>query len=245
MAEERRPWIPAEAARGGVKTIYPEYRSVMNGSVNVNALTVPSSKSAVSASKRIADQSPRDGEVHVLPLQGNVYVLVADGTNITASIGPEGVLLVNTGAAQMSDKVLGRRQPAGQSDGHAADAQQLLRRELSRSLGMGQPVHECGHQLDDAARSRFATSSTPARLAEHVGGNEKIATSGFYPRGGNFGGAVENIGRAGVDRRARKRAQSDERAGGQSGARSRPLRSRPIRISTTCTSFPRISTVKR
>ena len=34
-------WIPPAAAVGGVKTIYPEYRSVMNGSVNINALTVP------------------------------------------------------------------------------------------------------------------------------------------------------------------------------------------------------------
>ena len=63
-------------------------------------------RSAISAAKKIADQSPRDGEVHVLPVQGNVYMLVADGTNITASVGPEGVALVNTGAAQMSDKIL-------------------------------------------------------------------------------------------------------------------------------------------
>ena len=50
--------------------------------------------------KRIAAQSPRDGQVHVLPVQGNVYMLVADGINITASIGPDGVTLVNTGSAQ-------------------------------------------------------------------------------------------------------------------------------------------------
>jgi len=64
------------------------------------------SRPAVSAEKLIAAQSPRDGEVHVLPVQGNVYMLVADGTNITASVGPDGVTLVNTGAAQMSEKVV-------------------------------------------------------------------------------------------------------------------------------------------
>lgn len=47
-----------------------------------------------------------DRRMDVLPVQGNVYMLVADGTNITASIGPEGVLLVNTGSAPMSDKIL-------------------------------------------------------------------------------------------------------------------------------------------
>src|SRR5207237_2298892 len=39
-------WVPVEPTRGGVKTIYPEYRAVLNGTVNVNALKVPSSKSA-------------------------------------------------------------------------------------------------------------------------------------------------------------------------------------------------------
>ena len=36
----------------------------------------------------------------MLPVQGNVYMLVADGINVTASVGPDGVLLVNTGAAR-------------------------------------------------------------------------------------------------------------------------------------------------
>ena len=70
------------------------------------SLTVPTMRSSISAAKMIADQSPRDGEVHVLPVQGNVYMLVADGTNITASVGQDGVALVNAGSAQMSDKLL-------------------------------------------------------------------------------------------------------------------------------------------
>jgi cyclase len=45
-------------------------------------------------------------EVHVLPVQGNVYMLVGAGGNITVQIGSDGVLLVDTGFAQMSGKVL-------------------------------------------------------------------------------------------------------------------------------------------
>ncbi len=41
-----------------------------------------------------------------MPVQGNVYMLVADGSNITASVGPDGFLLVDAGSAKMSDKVL-------------------------------------------------------------------------------------------------------------------------------------------
>jgi cyclase len=45
-------------------------------------------------------------EVHVLPVQGNIYMLVGAGGNITVQAGNDGVLLVDTGVAQMSDKVL-------------------------------------------------------------------------------------------------------------------------------------------
>jgi glyoxylase-like metal-dependent hydrolase (beta-lactamase superfamily II) len=47
-----------------------------------------------------------DGEVHVLPAQGNIYMLVGAGGNITVQVGKDGVLVVDTGAANMSDKVL-------------------------------------------------------------------------------------------------------------------------------------------
>ena len=39
-------WIPFEPIRGGVKTIYPEYRSVLSKTATLNTLTVPVSKSA-------------------------------------------------------------------------------------------------------------------------------------------------------------------------------------------------------
>src|SRR3954454_21264517 len=55
-------WIPVEPTRGGVKTIYPEYRATLSGSAKVSDLKVPSSRSAVPVEKRIADESPRDGE---------------------------------------------------------------------------------------------------------------------------------------------------------------------------------------
>src|SRR5678815_1422387 len=99
-------WIPEAATRGGAKTTYPEYKSTLNGSVKAADLKVPVSRSAMNISKQIADQAPHDGDVHILPVQGNIYMLVADGTNITASVGREGVLVVNTGTAAMSDKIL-------------------------------------------------------------------------------------------------------------------------------------------
>ena len=55
-----------------------------------------------------APQAPdySKAEVNILPVQGNVYMLVGAGGNITAQVGDDGVLLVDTGVAAMSDKVL-------------------------------------------------------------------------------------------------------------------------------------------
>ncbi len=41
-----------------------------------------------------------------MPVQGNVYMLVGDGANITVQVGDQGVLLVDTGLAKMSDNLL-------------------------------------------------------------------------------------------------------------------------------------------
>ena len=45
-------------------------------------------------------------EIHVLPVQGNIYMLVGAGGNITVQVGKDGVLLVDTEYAQLSDKIL-------------------------------------------------------------------------------------------------------------------------------------------
>jgi glyoxylase-like metal-dependent hydrolase (beta-lactamase superfamily II) len=47
-----------------------------------------------------------DGEVHAQHVQGNVYMLSGAGGNITVQAGPEGVLVVDTGLPNMTDKVV-------------------------------------------------------------------------------------------------------------------------------------------
>lgn len=65
---------------------------------------------AAPSSARLRAAPPREdfskAEVHVLPVQGNIYMLVGAGGNITVQIGSDGVLLVDAGFAQMSGKVL-------------------------------------------------------------------------------------------------------------------------------------------
>ena len=51
-------------------------------------------------------QMANDGEIHVLKVQGNVYMLVGDGGNIAVQVNDEGVLVVDTGLETMGDKLL-------------------------------------------------------------------------------------------------------------------------------------------
>ena len=46
------------------------------------------------------------GDLHTLPVQGNVYMVVGPGGNVTVQVGKEGVLLVDTMFAEQSDKLL-------------------------------------------------------------------------------------------------------------------------------------------
>lgn len=52
------------------------------------------------------NQNPANAEIHVLPAQGNVYMLVGPGGNMTVQAGNDGVLLVDTMFAASADKIL-------------------------------------------------------------------------------------------------------------------------------------------
>jgi cyclase len=81
--------IPEKAARGGAETMYP-------GGNAPAPVQRPNAGSNLSA----------DGEIHILPVQGNVYMLVGGGGNTTVQAGKDGVLVVDTKSASQSDKLI-------------------------------------------------------------------------------------------------------------------------------------------
>ncbi|MGA2211665.1 MAG: MBL fold metallo-hydrolase [Bryobacteraceae bacterium] len=99
--------LPLIAALGGAETMYPEFEKVIK-----NPPAAPSDPLALAevtpmAQKNMAlNPNPTDGEVHVLPVQGNVYMLVGAGGNITVQVADMGVLMVDTGLAASADKVI-------------------------------------------------------------------------------------------------------------------------------------------
>jgi len=63
------------------------------------------------ASKSVARDRNSSGELELLPVQGNISMLAGAGGNITVQAGKDGILLVDTGLATMSDKVLEAIEP--------------------------------------------------------------------------------------------------------------------------------------
>jgi cyclase len=99
--------VPLLASLGGAETMYPEFTAKLKDSASAEAAAKAELfPSGPQHSSRAVDPNPHDGEIHVLPVQGSVYMLVGDGGNIAVQIGDQGPLVVDTGAGQLADKVI-------------------------------------------------------------------------------------------------------------------------------------------
>jgi len=106
-------------------------------------------------------------DVHILPVRKNIYMLVGAGGNITVSAGPDGVLLVDSGVSQMTDKVLAAIHRLGE--------------QLSTNGAPPKPIQFI-----------INTNVDP----DHTGGNAKISKSGRTYTGGNVAGDLRGLGEA-------------------------------------------------
>lgn len=119
-----------------------------------------------------------------MPVQRNVYMLVADGNNVAVSVGPDGVLMVDTGPAHMTEKLLSAINQLNKDVAGAARPNQCL--------GVSCPTMPFG--WSSVYMNGVIGSPPPTRPVryiintsvdlEHTGGNEKFAEVGFHPRGG-------------------------------------------------------------
>jgi glyoxylase-like metal-dependent hydrolase (beta-lactamase superfamily II) len=162
--------LPIDTTRGGAETMYPDF--LVKGRTQAGARPT-----AMPAATQVSG-------VQVLPVRGNVYMLLGAGANITASVGRDGVLMVDAGRAQMSDQVLAAiRKLQDELDlrdtplGRAAET-----RSSVASRNIEPPAKPIRYIID--------TSADP----DHAGGNEKIRMAGRTFTGGNVAGNIADAG---------------------------------------------------
>ncbi len=99
--------VPLVGALGGPETMYPEFKTKVKDAAATDAAGMAEVLPRGPARGRVApDPTPHDGEIHVLPVQGNVYMLVGDGANIAVQIGDEGAMVVDSGTGTLADKII-------------------------------------------------------------------------------------------------------------------------------------------
>ena len=97
----KRYQMPALALRGGAETMYPEFEQTMKGTPSSGTRNSEKTQNP-RRQKNIVD----DEQIRIFPVQGEVYMLAGAGANITVQVGDDAVLVVDSGEASMSDKVI-------------------------------------------------------------------------------------------------------------------------------------------
>jgi glyoxylase-like metal-dependent hydrolase (beta-lactamase superfamily II) len=162
--------IAPDATRGGADTMYPDF--LAKG--RTSAIAPPTAPPAATSPPGI----------QILPVRGNVYMLLGAGGNITASVGRDGVLMVDAGRAQMTDQVLSAI------------------RQLQESLDLRDTPLGSGAETRSSIASRNTEPpAKPIRYivntsadADHAGGNEKVRLAGRTFTGGNVAGNIADAG---------------------------------------------------
>ena len=211
----------------------------------VGDLKVPVSRSALAVDKRIADQSPQGRRgPHFTRARQHLHAgrrrheyhrrrWARKVSRWSIRVRPR--CRTRFWLRSTNSPVRDRGAPAAKPTASAANC--------PGNLGLGQSLHEYDHQFAVRRRNPFATSSTPALRPEHIGGNQKIASRGFFsPRRRFRRGSRECRPRGLVVAHENVLVRMSAPAGKQ--PRRRQSRSRPIPISTNSASSRRISTVK-
>jgi cyclase len=132
--------------------------------------------------------SAQQSQIEAIPVRGHIFLIGGAGSNITVSAGADGVFLVDSGAAANADKVI------------------AAIKTLQTRLQLFVPA-----EARAGAETRVATNLEPfyrtltppkpiryiantSAIADHVGGNEKIALAGKTFTGGNVTGEIGGEG---------------------------------------------------
>ena len=197
--------VPLQAWRGFAETLYPEWYQ------KAKTLPPPAAPDIVlkpaydDASTHIAEradaQPPRraaSSTVEPLHVAGNVYLIGGDGANIAASIGDDGVIMVDTGDGTATDKVLAAMREA---------AARLRPADPPESASPYNDTWQATHAFADPKIRMIINTSDNA---DHVKGNAAVRASSMfgplgdgpaYQLGTSSGSSQQNLAHVNVQQR--------------------------------------------
>jgi cyclase len=156
----------------------------------------------------------RAGELQVLPIRGNVFMIMGGGGHVTLSAGVDGMLLVDTGSEAMVDRMLAKIREVATTVAAAPTRMTTCVGPTCYPAGTPLPFTPFGF----TSPSYNAIIATPAPLKQlrwiiqthfdpdHVGGTPKLAASGSSYAGGNL---TTVLGQAGAEEGAILMAQEN------------------------------------
>jgi cyclase len=126
--------------------------------------------------------------LEAIPVRGHIFLIGGAGANITVSAGPDGVFLVDSGTAANADKVLAAIRSLQARLQLALPAASRAGAETATATNL-EPFYRT---LTPPKPIRYIANTSA--LADHVGGNEKIALAGKTFTGGNVTGEIGGEG---------------------------------------------------
>jgi cyclase len=174
--------IPLEAARGGAETTYPEYMGTLRSMVNAPAprpATTGGTRPtpAVARDPRSSPARPGVGgassdtpggtrsatsDVQTIHVQGNVHMIVGAGANIAVQVGDDGVVVVDTGNGQLTDKVLAAIKSLSNKE-----IRWVINTEFDRDhAGGNEAISKAGRTVNGNPAAVVAHENAAARMAQ-------------------------------------------------------------------------------
>src|SRR5215510_5518727 len=141
--------------------------------------------SIVALSASLFAQQPK---IEAIPVRGHIFLIGGAGANITVSAGPDGAFLVDSGAAQNAERVLAAIKELQQRLQLALPAASRAGAETATATNL-EPFYRT---LTPPKPIRYIANTSA--MADHVGGNEKIALAGKTFTGGNVTGEIGGEG---------------------------------------------------
>src|SRR4051812_4636705 len=177
--------IPLDAARGGAETTYPEYmatlRSIVAGRTagppaDIRGGTRPAASVGPAASAAAGEAGTARptiaNDIQTIHVQGNVHMIVGAGANIAVQVGDDGVVVVDTGNGQLTDKVLAAIRSLSKNE-----IRWIINTEFDRD-------HAAGNEaISKAGRT---VNGNPAAVVAHENASARMAQAGVADDGRPF-----------------------------------------------------------